>query len=1072
MSYRPLTCLVALFMSAPSFYSIMAAEQEPLVYWVGASRVEAQLSLTRLVVGATSNEGVARTGAKALSMERRQNEKGQWRAVLRLGELADRQALDKRAEEVSLMAGVSSVRAVVLTSQGVGEVTRRLVLRVQPGQDVAALVNQHQLKVIETIAYSPNTVIVETSVKAGLIAAVEVANALHDHAGVVFATPLIARQWSRRVVTDPLFIDQWHLHNTGQWGGVAGSDINVLGAWNTVLGQGVNIAIVDDGMQTDHPDLLANARTDIDIDINYSDNDPAPVASNEDDNHGTFVAGLAGARDNTLGGRGVAPRAGLVCVRLISAATTDAENAQAMNYLVSETVAANRVSVSSNSWGPLDSGSALDPIEPLMLSAFANGVAQGRGGKGVVYVWAGGNGGTRDNSNYDNLANSRYVVAVGALGPDGVQASYSESGANLLVCAPGGGGGIGMVSTDRTGLSISPGSGLPLGYSSGDYVVPTDPDYSSSVGTSFSTPLVSGTAALILEANPALTWRDVHHVLVRTAVKNDATGAGWITNGAGRPFNHRYGFGRIDASAAVAMATSSWILAPSSATPLSVSSSVSTAIPDNSSVGVDRSLTITAPAGFMTERVELQVNVTHLRRGDLHFQLVSPAGTVSDIPRRSLDGGANFSNWTFSSVAHWGENPAGTWHLKVIDEATGVVGTLAATTMTVHGYVTDAAAPVLSAVSPTVVATGSADQTITCTGTGFVSGISVVRWNGVALASTMVSATVITAVVPAMNFTTSGTATVTVVNTSFDTQVSSSQTVSIGLPPSISASATASTTEDTPVAITLTLADSDTALGLLTVTASSANQTMVANGNLVITGSTSPRTLTVTPVPNATGTVALTVTVSDGVSSASQLITLTITAVNDPPVALGGNFRTSSTTTAFNGSLSAYDPEGSALTFTKLTNPASGTVVVNTNGTFTFTPSVGSSGLVSFTFEVSDGLLTSTPATVLITLMGDANADRPLIVSEPNDEVIAVGDAFTYSVIADLRRYPMAPALTYELVGAPAGMTISASGVITWTSSGADRHLSFGVVVRDPFAVSGVDVQTVMVRIAAIGAPN
>ena len=1069
MSYRLVTCSMALFLLAPSFHLLKAAEQEPLVYWVGASRVEAQLSLTRLVVGATSNESVARAGAKALSMERRQNEKGQWRAVLRLGELADRQALDKRADEVSLMAGVSSVRAVVLTSQGVGEVTRRLVLRVQPGQDVAALVNQHQLKMIETIAYSPNTVIVETSDKAGLIAAVEVANVLHDHAGVVFATPLIARQWSRRVVNDPLFVNQWHLNNTGQWGGAAGSDINVSGAWNTVLGQGINIAIVDDGMQTDHPDLSGNARTDIDIDINYGDSDPAP-ATNEDDNHGTFVAGLAGARDNTLGGRGAAPRAGLVAVRLISAGTTDADNAQAMNYLVSETVVANQVSVSSNSWGPSDSGSVLEPIEPLMLSAFANGVAQGRGGKGVVYVWAGGNGGTSDNANYDNLANSRYVVAVGALQPNGVQASYSESGANILVCAPGGGGGTGMVSTDRTGISTS-GSGLPLGYSSGDYVIPTDPDYSSTVGTSFSTPLVSGTAALILQANPALTWRDVHHLLVRTAVKNDAAGVGWITNGAGRSFNHRYGFGRIDASAAVAMATSSWILAPSSATPLSVSSSASTAIADSPAAGIDRSMTITAPTGFITERVELQVNVTHSWRGDLHFQLVSPAGTISDIPRRAADRGANFSNWTFSSVAHWGENPAGTWHIKVIDEATGDVGTLAATTITVHGYVTDAA-PVLSAVSPTVVPTGSANQTITCSGTGFVSGVSSLRWNGVALVSTVVSATTLTAVVPAINFATSGSATVTVVNTSFDTQISSGQTVTIGSPPSITAATAASTNEDTPVAITLTLADGDTALGALVVTASSANQALVANGNLVITGSTSPRTLTVTPVPNATGTVALTVTVSDGASSASQMITLTITPLNDPPVALGGKFRTSSTTAAFNGSLSGYDPEGGALTFTKLTNPASGTVVVNTNGTFTFTPTVGSSGLVSFTFEVSDGLLTSASATVFITLMGDANAARPLIVSEPSDEVIVVGDAFTYTVIADLRRYPAAPALTYELVGAPAGMTISASGVITWTSSGADRHLSFGVVVRDPFALSGVDVQTVVVRVAAIGVPN
>jgi hypothetical protein len=62
MSYRLLLCSMALFISTPSARLLIAVEQEPLAYWVGASRVEAQLSLTRLVVSATTNESVARAG--------------------------------------------------------------------------------------------------------------------------------------------------------------------------------------------------------------------------------------------------------------------------------------------------------------------------------------------------------------------------------------------------------------------------------------------------------------------------------------------------------------------------------------------------------------------------------------------------------------------------------------------------------------------------------------------------------------------------------------------------------------------------------------------------------------------------------------------------------------------------------------------------------------------------------------------------------------------------------------------------------------------------------------------------
>ena len=134
-----------------------------------------------------------------------------------------------------------------------------------------------------------------------------------------------------------------------------------------------------------------------------------------------------------------------------------------------------------------------------------------------------------DNSNYDGRANYRGVMAVAAVNDQGVQSSYSESGANLWVAAPG---GEFCVSTSMPSpRQIVPGFGPQYGngVTTGDCTTPTTgnpnpEDYTKCMnGTSSATPDVAGVVALMLAANPNLTWRDVRIILAETARKNDAT---------------------------------------------------------------------------------------------------------------------------------------------------------------------------------------------------------------------------------------------------------------------------------------------------------------------------------------------------------------------------------------------------------------------------------------------------------------------------------------------------------------------------------------------------------------------
>lgn len=1027
-----------------------AADPLPVHYWAGQTRIDTAIELDRIAAVGKAHE----------------------RTLTAVPDAADLAALGRAKP-----AGAATTFAVLRggTAQDPLLLTRSLVVGLHAGADADALAAAHGCVVVRKVDGLPGWVVLAP--KGGdLLAALNAANAIQESGAARFASPLIERQHSRRGdPTDPLYANQWHLENNGVQvaGAVAGNDINVSPLWNfgtgANLGTGINVAVVDDGMERTHEDLSANARLDLGLNFNGAPggaNDPSPGAS---DFHGTWCSGLIAARDsNGVGGVGVAPRAALIGVRLIAAATTEADDASALSYQSGESDPTKHVHVSSNSWGPPDDVVS-DPnlvqatLGATRLAALQTGTSSGRGGKGTVYVWAAGNGrGAGDNLSYDGLASSRYVIAVGASTATGAQSSYSESGPALLVNAGGGSGaGGGIVTTDRTGATSEVGNytAVSAGIS----------------GTSFSTPVVSGVVALMLEANPSLTWRDVKHVLVRTATKNDSGNGLWLTNGAGREHNVGHGFGRVNAQAAVAAAArGTWVGVPAAVTPLTKSESVTVAIPDNNATGISRTRTFVAvsdvPVGFRTEYVELTVSATHTYRGDLRFQLTAPSGMISDFSRRIPDAGNNLSSWVFTSAAHWGEDPTGTWTLTVTDNEPVDTGSLTSWSVTVHGYVPHVA-PTFTAVTPPRIGEDGPDATVTVTGSGFLDGVTRVRWAGTDLLTTWVNSGQLTAVVPASLLVTPGAVSVTAVNPDFDGGAAhvaaASGTVTVDQKPSITPPGPLVIAEDTPSsAQPITVGDDFTAVGSLVLTASSSNQAVVANAGLALGGSGANRTIVVTPQPDAVGAAVVTVTVNDGYGSNSATFTVNVTAANDPPVAFDGTFEARANQ-AFAGTLSGFDPDaGATLGAVEITDPADGDVTVNANGSFTFIPTPGFTGLTSFTWQMSDGTATSNIATATIVVMADPSQPRPRITSEPSVEVVLQGGGtWTYS--------PSVSHTSATTLSVTAPATVVGGTQISWpiAAPASGNHVSFVIVARDT-VTGALDYQQIVLRFVPTGAPN
>lgn len=402
------------------------------------------------------------------------------------------------------------------------------------------------------------------------------------------------------------YFGEWHLQNNMPviQGTNAGYDVNIMGAWsNGFTGQGITIAIVDDGVLGAHSDLQFANDLSWDFKRSIAENltDPKHLGypKSTNDTHGTACAGVAAGYGYGIGIVGAAPDARIASHRILSdrdsSGQPPASNAIAFLTYQGQRDAAGRpnpylpvrwnnpswtngapIRVKSHSYSMGGSGYDLtyDDIQGAkIMSSLASCESNG-----VINVFSSGNErigtanqqGTFD-SNRKQIQSTPNIIVAGALSSAGTNASYSSFGANLFVTAPSDDpflpGRYSIPTTDLLGPIGDNWLGASNSYSnhyekyfrSGRSIHYSELlNYNSTFGgTSSACPLVAGIMAIGIQADPFLTTRMAQHLLALTSRQIDPTDTsvgGWITNAAGYRFNNNYGFGLIDATAFTAAA--------------------------------------------------------------------------------------------------------------------------------------------------------------------------------------------------------------------------------------------------------------------------------------------------------------------------------------------------------------------------------------------------------------------------------------------------------------------------------------------------------------------------------------
>jgi subtilisin family serine protease len=336
---------------------------------------------------------------------------------------------------------------------------------------------------------------------------------------------------------------QWHLKATTINGKRINAHVKADLAHQYTRGEGIVIAVIDDGVDIDNTEFNIPGKVVHSRDATLNSHDPRPKKA--DDNHGTPCAGVAVAAG--INASGVAPLATLMPVRLRSGLGSQAE-ATAIKWAVDK-----GADIISCSWGPPDGDWSVpgDPLHTEMSYlgdstrlAIDYAVTHGRNGKGCVIFFAAGNG--NEDVKYDGYASYDKVIAVAACNDTNKRSVYSDYGDAVWCAFPSSDFGYppynhpealtnGIYTTDRSGA---------LGDGSGEYI----DDFG---GTSSACPGAAGTAALILAANPDLSYWEVKNILKETCEKIDPAGGQYNTKGHSK----KYGYGKVDAEKAVQKAT-------------------------------------------------------------------------------------------------------------------------------------------------------------------------------------------------------------------------------------------------------------------------------------------------------------------------------------------------------------------------------------------------------------------------------------------------------------------------------------------------------------------------------------
>jgi subtilisin family serine protease len=474
---------------------------------------------------------------------------------------------------------------------------------------------------------------------------------------------------------DPLFGQQWHLLNSVSSANSFGIDLNVVSAWDLSRGANVTVGIADDGVQVNHPDLVANIASGLHYNwVGGDPNDPSPQSSTE--YHGTALAGLVAARaDNGLGVSGVAPSAKIAGLRVINSGTAKDSDLISMLKWKPDGIAVKNMSFSTSQ----DNGRGFGTISDSVKSALVWATENGRNKKGTVLVQANGNGNSgfvffkgsgvyqfpfysNDDSQWDEFANSTRVISVASINRDGQPAYFTEYGANISVCAPS------SKELETPIYTTSP-------FTDGLVTTDLNSGYRTSSnpvgGTSASAALVSGVAALMLEVNPSLGWRDVKEILMQTANQPSTTFKNAnVVNKTGKNFSYCFGAGLVDAKAALLAASEHQNLPPMITTSRVSDAKLQPQYGDSKGVSVVLPLT-------QDMRIE-SVDLTFSAKVVINFYtlvlyLKSPSGTEvrMNCLRGPIGGVIGGTDIHFTTPFFWGESGKGNWTVRAVDEAPG-----------------------------------------------------------------------------------------------------------------------------------------------------------------------------------------------------------------------------------------------------------------------------------------------------------------------------------------------------------------------------------------------------------------